>query len=195
MPLSSETYEFIKKKYGLHASWAVWPEIGDTPKSNMDDLSIFQNDEILEALNPNIVLVGLNFSKDDVIHEPFQNFHGLGGGAYKIRYALIDTPIWGAYMTDIIKDFPEEESKNVMQYLKSNPSYVLENVESFQQELTDIGAVNPTIIAFGGDAFNILNKHLGSAFRIIKTMHYSHYISKENYRDRLKADYWSGGEI
>ena len=82
-------YNFIKNEYGLHASWAVWAEEANTPKSNMGDLSVFDDENILQELNPNIVLVALNFSvavADD--WEPFQNFHGKCGGAYKIRYAV-----------------------------------------------------------------------------------------------------------
>jgi hypothetical protein len=178
-------FEFVKEKYGLHASWAIWPSAGSTPKSNMDNLSIFDEEDALLKLQPDIILVGLNFSKSGVVTNPFQNFHGSGGGAYKIRYALEGTPLWGAYMTDIIKDFPEEESKNVMSYLRANPSVVSENVMSFQQEVRDLGAVWPTVVAFGGDAFNILNKALGSDYRVSKVIHYSHYMSKEKYREHI----------
>ena len=117
--MDKNTFELIKSKYGLHASWAIWGEEGNTPKSNMDDLSFFEDNQILSKLNPNIVLVGLNFSVSGVVLKPFQNFHGQGGGAFKIRYALKHTAFWGAYMTDIIKDFPEKESHNVMKDRKS----------------------------------------------------------------------------
>jgi hypothetical protein len=151
----------------------------------MDDLSVFDGEDILLTLQPNIVLVGLNFSKSGVVTNSFQNFHGRGGGAYKIRYALEGTPLWGAYMTDIIKDFPEEESKNVMSYLNANPSVVSDNISSFQQEVHDIGAAQPTVVAFGGDAFSILNKSLGSTYRVLKVIHYSHFMSKEKYREHI----------
>ena len=105
--MDKNTFELIKSKYGLHASWAIWDEEGNTPKSNMDDLSFFEEDQILTKLNPNIVLVGLNFSVSGIVQKTFQNFHGQGGGAFKIRYALKNTAFWGSYMTDIIKDFPE----------------------------------------------------------------------------------------
>ena len=103
-------------------------------------IGIFDNDKILSQLNPEIVLIGLNFSVG-FIHIPFQNFHGKGGGAYKIRYAVKDTPFWGAYMTDIIKDFPEIESGNVMKFLRKNKSLVDENIASFEKELIDIALV------------------------------------------------------
>ena len=153
----------------------------------MGDLSIFENDQILSELNPNIVLVGLNFSVAGVVQKPFQNFHGKGGGAYKIRYAVKDTPLWGAYMTDIIKDFPEKKSGNVMSYLKKNISVITENIITFEEELKDIGSINPFIVGFGNDAFEILKTNLGSKFNIIKAMHYSHFISKEKYRDHIKG--------
>ena len=40
-------FEFIKEKYGHYASWAIWAEEGNKPKSNMGDLSIFdiKNDD------------------------------------------------------------------------------------------------------------------------------------------------------
>ena len=41
--MDQKRFQFIKEKYGLHASWAVWAKEGDTPKSNMGDLSIFEN--------------------------------------------------------------------------------------------------------------------------------------------------------
>ena len=152
----------------------------------MGDLSVFDDENILQELNPNIVLVALNFSvavADD--WEPFQNFHGKGGGAYKIRYAVKGTPFWGAYMTDIIKDFPEKESNNVMTYLKDNPSIVADNIISFEQELEDIGSIDPLLICFGTDSFNILNKNLGEKYNILKVTHYSHFINKKELRDEF----------
>ena len=40
--INKQKFDFIKEKHGLHASWAVWVNEGDTPKSNMGDLSIFE---------------------------------------------------------------------------------------------------------------------------------------------------------
>jgi len=76
--LSIETFNYLKRKHGNHSSWAVWEEETNGPKSNMDDLSIFENEKILEFLNPKIILVPLNFSID-VEMKPLQNFHGKNG--------------------------------------------------------------------------------------------------------------------
>ena len=179
------TFELIKRKYGLHASWAIWDDEGNTPKSNMDDLSFFEDDQILSQVNPNIVLVGSNFSVSGIVQKTFQNFHGQGGSAFKIRYALKNAAFWGAYMTDIIKNFPEKESHNVMKYLRKNSDFIDKKIISFEEELKDIKANDPTIVGFGNDSYDILQTNLGSKYNIIKAMHYSHYISKENYRKHM----------
>ena len=116
---------------------------------------------------------------------PFQNFHGKGGGAYKIRYALKDTPLWGAYMTDVIKDFPQKESGKVASYLRGNREFKEENLKRFRQELIDIGAAAPILIAFGNETYGILKTDLRDEFQISKVTHYSHYISKEKYREQI----------
>jgi len=94
--IDSKKFEFIKKKYGHYASWAIWAEAGEKPKSNMGDLSIFDMENyvnLFQQLNPNIILVGLNISKR--IERPLANFHGPNGAAFKIRYALKGSPLWG----------------------------------------------------------------------------------------------------
>ena len=114
--MDKKTYELIKKKHGGYASWAIWaiPEVweGAGSRANMNDVSFFEDDQILTKLNPNIVLVALNFSIPVKFEKPFQNFHG-GARArdYLIRLILKDTLFWGAYMTDIIKHTPNKKSE------------------------------------------------------------------------------------
>lgn len=52
-------YEKIKTKYGSMSSWAIWSEQGENIKSNMGNISFFENPTIttLKSLNPNIILV------------------------------------------------------------------------------------------------------------------------------------------
>ena len=112
--ISQNQFNFIKSKYQYWSSWAIWADQGDTPKSNVGDLSVLDpntNPKLLPTLNPNIALVALNISRGDITL-PFGNFHDARSEAtdYKIRYATNDTPLWGAYMTDIIKDFEEKIS-------------------------------------------------------------------------------------
>ena len=125
------------------------------------------NPKLLPTLNPNIALVALNISRGDITL-PFGNFHDARSEAtdYKIRYATNDTPLWGAYMTDIIKDFEEKISGKVKSYLRENRDFEKENVDFFVQELSDIGATNPTLIAFGNESYDILKRNLNNEFKI-----------------------------
>ena len=116
----------MTKKYGHYASWAIWADTGLKPKSNVGDLSIFDmelNSNIIERLRPDIIMVGLNISRP--IEFTFGNFHDRRSQSqdYKIRYAFKGTKFYGAYMTDIIKDFEQVISGNVISYLKSNPDF------------------------------------------------------------------------
>ena len=187
--MTENEFEFIKSKYQYWSSWAVWAEEGDTPKSNVGDLSVFdlkRNPKLLEILNPNIVLVALNISRGDIT-KPFANFHDSRPEAtdFKIRYATKDTILWGAYMTDIIKDFEEKVSGKVQSFLKDNRDFEKENVKFFLNELSEVGAINPTLIAFGNVAFDILKRNLKEKFNIFKIPHYAAYSGKEKYREQV----------
>jgi len=185
--INQEHYHEIANKYGEFASWAVWAEEGSKPKSNIGDMSIFdlnRNYRLLDLLKPDVIMVGLNFSQS-VVNTPFINFHDARpqGQDYKIRFAFRDTEFYGAYMTDIIKDFEEKVSGNVKAYLKINKNFELQNIELFRKEIKDLKCSDPFIIAFGNITYEILKKHFGENYRIHKVMHYSQQISKENYKD------------
>lgn len=184
--ISLEQYEKIKLKYGRMSSWAIWSEQGEKIKSNMGDISFFENPTIktLHTLNPNIILVGLNISK----HTPkdFSNFHPDYSSAqdYKTRYALKNTIFWGAYMTDIIKNFQEKVSGKLMQYLCKNKTFEKENILKFEQELKDIGSKSPIIIAFGNDSYKILKRNF-KQYKIYKVSHYSRFQNVDKFREEF----------
>jgi len=98
------------------------------------------NQNLLNELNPNIILVALNISRGD-IQEPLANFHDKRSEAtdYKLRYALKDTALWGGYLTDIIKDFDQKISGKVVSFLKENPRFEKENVDYFLEEISYLG--------------------------------------------------------
>ena len=88
-------------------------------------------------------------------------------------------------MTDIIKDFENKSAGKVISYLRHNKQFEKENTKIFLQELSDIGAINPTLIAFGTDSYNILKRNFHVKFKIFKIPHYSMFISKENYKKQV----------
>ncbi len=186
--IDKKHYLKIAKKYGHYASWAIWAETGLKPKSNVGDLSIFDvelNSNITEQLRPEIIMVGLNISRP--IEFTFGNFHDRRSQSqdYKIRYAFKETDFYGAYMTDIIKDFEQVISGNVISYLKSNPDFEKLNIDLFEQELQDIKSNNPLIIVFGNNSFNILDRYFKNKYKIVKIPHYSMQINKENYKKEV----------
>ena len=159
---------------------------GEGSKSNMEDISFFENPTIttLNSLNPNIILVGLNISKH--IPKLFNNFHPNYSSAqdYKTRYALKNTMFWGAYMTDIIKDFEEKVAGNLMKYLSKNKKFEKENIINFEQELIDIGSNSPIIIAFGNDSYKILKRNF-TQYNIYKVSHYSAFINIDKFLEEF----------
>ena len=189
--ITREKFDFIKDKYAYCASWAIWSDEDEKPKSNIGDLTILDpdsNKNLLSQLNPNVVLLGLNISRGDIII-PFANFHDKRPEAtdFKIRFAFRGSPYWGGYMTDIIKDFEQKISGKVISYLRRNKSFEKENVQTFRQELIDIGATDPTLIAFGNITYDILERNLKGEFeKIFKVPHYANYTSKERYREQVK---------
>ena len=182
-------FDFIKKKYPYVSSWAIWSEAGKLPKSNVGDLSILDpktNKNLLSQLNVDTIFLGLNISRGD-IKKPLANFHDSRPEStdFKIRYALKNTPFWGSYMTDIIKDFEQKISCKVRKFIRENKPFEEENIKIFRQELKDIGAKNPTLIAFGNDTYDILKRHFKEEYKIKKVPHYANYTSKETYREQV----------
>jgi hypothetical protein len=187
--ITKQLYNNIAEKYGYVASWSVWATAGNKPKSNISDMSVFdlnKNPLLLDILKTDTVMVALNFSRAVEMPQPFLNFHDSNphGQDYKIRFAFEDTDYYGSYMTDIIKNFPMLSSKDVLKHLKQNPHVIKEQINGFREELKFIGSNKPKIITFGKDAFNILDQNMDKSeySELIGITHYSHQISKENYR-------------
>lgn len=189
--ISRSLYIRIEKKHGRVGSWAIWSKVGDKPKSNMSNMDVFDekiNPALYETVNTNVVMVGLNFSREVEFNKPFSNFHDHSPYAndFKIRFAFEGTPFYGAYMTDVIKNFPMLKSKDVIEFLKKNPDALKANINGFKDELKFICSGNTTILAFGSDTYNFLKQGLdkNDYQHLIKITHYSHQISKEDYRKK-----------
>lgn len=186
------TFDAIKRKHGAYASWAVWTQPTKRPKSNTGDLSVMDpelNPALLRTLRPDVVMVALNLSRFSPV--PFGNFHDASPESqdYKIRYAFVDTPYYGAYMTDLIKRVVMLKSSDLKRHLGANPGLVGESVRKLLEEFDDLGCESPTVIAFGNDTHRLAARHVPSNrySRLIGITHYSHYISKEHYREQVLA--------
>ena len=182
------TFKSVRTQFGHFASWALWADAGKNPKDNIADLSVLDptaNPVLLHTLHSNAILIGLNISRR--IELPLGNFHDPRPMAtdFKIRYALHDTPYWGAYMTDIIKDFEEKASGRMMRFLRSNKHFEEDNISHFRKEIEVLGCTDPLLITFGKDADSVARRNLGHEYRIVRIPHYANYISKEKYRKQV----------
>ena len=191
--LGRSQFESVKQRHGAYASWAVWAPPSEGPKSNIGDLSVLDPDanaSLLETLKSNVVIVGLNISRSGASH-PFRNFHDPSPKAndFKLRYALSDTPYYGAYMTDVIKNVAMVNSGELLEHLKVNPALLQKNLDTFRRELLDLNAEKPVILALGAASHGILEGALAQSeyASLIKLTHYSHHIGKEQYRDTILA--------
>jgi hypothetical protein len=193
--IDSQQFENIRRKHGSYASWAVWADAAEKPKSNMGDVGHFANDSVLSLLKSDVVMVGLNISRP--VSEPFINFHDRSPSAndFKIRYAFKGTAYYGAYMTDAIKFLEDVNSKSVVKYLKDHPETIEANLKILREEMQDLKATAPVILAFGKDTYKILSENLNANEyrRLIRLTHYSHQIGKEAYRDAVLREIEAAG--
>jgi hypothetical protein len=191
--LSEQLFRLIKQKYGRVASWALWKDPSVLAKSNIDDLSVFdpqENPNIYQLLHTDSVMVGLNFSRPVMDSKPFVNFHDSNKHAqdYKIRYAFKNTRFYGSYMTDVIKNFECKKSDTLKREIRNQRSIVDQNLENLRQELLDIEAERPIILAFGRYTYTLL-QDLGSRYysSLICITHYSYFIGQDKYKEKAMS--------
>ena len=70
-------------------------------------------------------------------------------------------------------------------YVIGDQSLLEKNLETFEDELKFLGVENKLIIAFGNDVFEILQNGYRNKYNIKKIPHYSHFMSKEDYREKV----------
>lgn len=189
--MTRDHFDTIRSHFGHFASWAVWATTSGTPKSNIANLEVLDpdlNPHLLAMLRPNIFMVGLNCSRP-LGQGSLRNFHDANprGQDFKIRYAFENTPFYGAYMTDVIKEVEALSVKELEKILRTTPGLLDENLQALREELRLVSAKPPIILAFGSLAYKLLAKGLRKPeySHLIQLTHYSDYISKENYRERV----------
>lgn len=193
MRINDEQLYQIRKHYGSCSSWAIWAEANNSPLEGLSDLSVFDfeiNPQNRILIHADFVIVGLNISgsideSPNVL--PFANFHSKSRWAkdYKMRDAFRGTPLWGSYMTDILKYFPEVNSSNVKKFIRENPGCLDAHFEKFDHELSLIAANRTNLVALGGLTSSILRTRYGYTNKIITIKHYAAYISADNYRSHV----------
>jgi hypothetical protein len=184
--MKKEVYNKMEEGYGYLGSFAIW---GD----KINDISIFEREEIIEKIKENIILVGLNISEK--IKNKFGNFHSESKYSkdYKLRYAIEGTKIEGGYITDIIKSYEEKIGNNVIRYIKNNKEFLQKNIKSFIEEIKELKNEEIIIIAIGRKSKKILEEAKEEIKKEIKIKnnkiymitHYSAMVKKEKIREEI----------
>lgn len=192
MPSLSE-FRTSKESYGRISSWAVWDLSNGT--AGFRNVSIFDEPSIIDELQSNYVLIGLNLSHTSETEENsnFQNFHSgprRGNHDRRLPPAIIKTVLWGSYMTDLIKDLTDPNEGSVRLALQQNPSLIERNIATLTNELAEVGAKDAKLVAMGGLVHSQLLKAKMRGMlpnEILKISHYSAWQIK-NYTDRVREE-------
>ena len=86
----------------------------------------------LNKIEGNTILLGLNISSS--IGKPWENFHSKSNGDERLKYAC-EGVFDRAYITDLIKDFPNGKSSEAMKAFKNNETLRHASVEMFVREI------------------------------------------------------------
>ncbi len=107
------------------------------------DLSVFDDaDALVPRLRKDVVLIGANFGlgKDGDDFKAFQNFHSpTSGGDTKLRNGVRGTVLEGAFLTDLVKDYPTKYANGLATEIRSGAldteRYVRSGFEAEQEAL------------------------------------------------------------
>jgi hypothetical protein len=195
--ITRDQFEQMRSAFGHYGSWAVWaPGRSDAGvKDSIDDLSIFDADVVLPHLHNEYVIVALNISGP--IERILGNFHSDSprNNDYKMRHAFAGTPLWGSWLTDILKNVPEVDSRKIAKNRDQHQKEISKHAAIFCEELETLGAQDARIIALGNLAGSLTRYALqvaGRSNEVHQIYHYAHYISMENYRAHVQEILFSG---
>lgn len=213
--LSFPAFAHNRATYGQCSSWAVWRQgaaehirfqSAPTPAPDfwlntaVRDLAAVSSQEDLEALkwrlNPNVVIVALNFAERDAATKeatkalPYHVFHEetTYTSDHRLRDACCGTLLWGGYLTDLVKFAGttlkplRDSNAAAVQKQLANTEFLEHQVRGLCTELQELGSQDPVIVALGNAVYAALTKacsteilrgELGQATRIVKLTHYS----------------------
>ena len=182
--MTLDKLNLIKSKYGGVASWAIWAASGSGDTSDVSIFDLRSDNVALRKLHTKYVLVALNISGQ--IKIPFGNFHG-GPRDFMLRDALNGTPLEGAYLTDLLKNYEDKSSAAVVRHFKKNTDEFNLQIADFLEELIDVGAnQRTTLIALGEGVYQLLQM-ASVNYKVEKLRHYSFPAhSKKSYRQEVR---------
>lgn len=188
--VTREEFEDSKTHLSRFASWAVWG-------AETSDPSVFDEPRIWERLRKDVFLVGGNtglFKGGRPAH--FSNFHTKGhGGDTKLMRAIRGTALEGAYLTDVVKDYPTKDSGALVRDIKLGKVALQTHVIGhLQQELDLLGAPADLVLVLMGKGtatvWDTVAGHpdfpsdLVSNFKVVRGI--SHYTSRTDFAEEIR---------
>jgi hypothetical protein len=198
--MDRKKFDQIKEMYGQHASWAYWrlPSSDDNKRGHIGDLCVLdpdKNPDLLGVVHAKYILLGLNVSRTRASSPRFQNFHDDSprGRDYRLRHAVMNTVLWGSYITDFFVDFVEPNAGAVEEFARNNPEEVTKQASARRLEIETVtGGVKPTLVALGRAAQRLVATHFNDHC-VINVPHYSSYTKIEDYRNNVVAEIQKAG--
>lgn len=210
-----ECFAANRDAYGACSSWAVWdqgacehlrfqPAAVKAPDFWLNRAVAKLNgvssqaelDALGWSLNPNVVMVGLNFAERDeqtqvatagLKHHAFHEETTLTSDQ-RLRDACCGTRLWGAYLTDLVKfvdgqltPVRSSKAKPIKKRLRDEEFRNMQ-IQGLIDEINTLGVHDPTIIALGNDVHTyltspesktMLQEGLGTHTVILKITSYS----------------------
>ncbi|SDI57628.1 uracil-DNA glycosylase family protein [Proteiniclasticum ruminis] len=96
----------------------------------------------------------------------------------------MNSPYEGCYITDLIKNHPDKNSKSVIAHIKNHPETLTNNIETLRRELSYFKQ-KPIVIALGKDVYRLLEP-LYKEFKVVKVSHYSYIQGLEKYKKEIE---------
>ena len=178
--MDKEKFLEIKEKYGNVASFCFW-------EKNKGNTNFFENpnEELLKKLKTNIIVLGVNISRD-LERGDFSNVHdGRSKSTDNRLYkALEGTDVYGAYFTDLYKSHVNGKSKEVFEHFNGHPEEQKKQFESLKEEIDFVSdGGDPLIIVCSKcqnenqnellKHFRKFCEHVGHNYRYICINHYA----------------------
>ena len=145
-------------------------------------------------MHTRLVGVGLNISAPVKI---WSNFRG-GKNDWRLKELFNKTEHRGFYLTDIIKNEVQPNSKILIEKINSGHISIRSHLDFFIEEMKQLKITDETVfILFGGSVNNIFNQYFKVHFpknKVIHVWHYSYaYTTNEAVFKKIKSQLKEGG--
>lgn len=167
MAITRELY--AKSLESEHGTWAVWGDASGTAPVTGANLHFPSEDPgMLDVLHAEVVVVALNRGSKRAAGGP-PNFHtSVKSNDHILGEAFRGTAVWGAYMTDLVKDVFDPNASQAVP--------AASDFDALLAEVHALGATSPTLLVLGKQAHDFVQQlalERGYPGKVVLLPHYS----------------------